>query len=43
MLTKQSDILDNYIIKYFDTLHTQGEAYIVRELTDILRERGVIV
>jgi hypothetical protein len=42
MLTEDSDILDGYIALYYDSLHTQGRAYIVRELLELMRERGVI-
>ena len=42
MLTEDSDILDGYIVPYYDVLHTQGKEYIVRELIDIMKERGVI-
>ena len=42
MLTEQSDILDSYILPYYEALHTQGKAYIMRELVEIMRMRGVI-
>jgi hypothetical protein len=42
LLTEKSDILDSYIIPAYESLHTQGEAYIVRELCDVMRERGII-
>jgi hypothetical protein len=41
LLTKKSDILDNYIIPAYEPLHTQGEGYIVREICDVMRERGL--
>jgi hypothetical protein len=41
LLTEKSTVLDDYIIPCYDTLHTQGEQYIVRELIDVLGERGV--
>ncbi|MCL1849264.1 MAG: DUF3791 domain-containing protein [Clostridiales bacterium] len=40
MLTEKSRILDEYIIPYFDALHTQGRDYIVRELTEIMKKEG---
>ena len=42
MLTEDSDILDNYIIPYYDALHTQGKGYIVNELKELMQKHGVI-
>jgi hypothetical protein len=42
LLTEKSDLLDSYIIPAYAPLHTQGKAYIVRELVEIMRERGVL-
>ena len=42
MLTEDCDILDNYIIPCYDALHTQGRDYIVRDLIEIMKERGVL-
>jgi len=42
MLTEQSDLLDGYILPNCDALHTQGKEYIVRELTELMRKRGII-
>jgi hypothetical protein len=42
LLTEKSDILDSCIIPSYEPLHTQGETYIVRELCDVMRERGII-
>ena len=42
MLTEDSNILDDYIIPYYDALHTQGKEYIVRELKELLQKQGVI-
>lgn len=36
-------ILDNYIIKCYDVLHTQGKEYLVEDITDYAREKGVKV
>jgi hypothetical protein len=43
LLTEKSDILDQYIIPCYDSLHTQGHDYIVNEIVDIMRERGISV
>jgi hypothetical protein len=42
LLTEKSDLLDGYIIPSYEPLHTQGKAYIVRELIELMRERGVL-
>ncbi len=36
-------ILDNYIIKCYDVLHTQGKEYLVEDITDFVREKGIKV
>ena len=43
LLTEQSDILDSYIIPCYDTLHTQGKEYIVNDIVDYLREKGLLL
>lgn len=40
-LTKQTDILKNYIIPEYEVLHTQSKDYIVEDVIDIMKERGV--
>ena len=39
--TCDSDILDNYIIPSYDSLHTQGKEYIVNDIIEYMRERGI--
>jgi len=41
IMAEDTDILDEYIIPYCDALHTQSREYIVRELLEVLRGRGV--
>ena len=36
-------ILDNYIIKCYDVLHTQGREYLAEDITDFVEEEGVVV
>ncbi len=40
-LTEQTDILNEYIIPEYEVLHTQGKDYIVDEIIDVMKERGV--
>jgi hypothetical protein len=42
LLTEKSDLLDSYIIPSYEPLHTQGKAYIVRELLELMKQRGVL-
>ncbi|MCL2833478.1 MAG: DUF3791 domain-containing protein [Treponema sp.] len=42
MLTEDSDILDTYIIPCYVPLHTQGRDYIVCEIKELMRKRGVL-
>lgn len=39
--TKKSDILNGYIVPEYEILHTQSREYIVDDLLDVMRERGV--
>lgn len=36
-------ILDDYIIKYYDVLHTQGEMSLVEDISDFVHEKGIVV
>lgn len=40
-LTKGSDIVDQYIVPCFETLHTQGKEYIIDNLKEVMVERGI--
>ena len=40
-LTEQTDILNEYIIPEYEVLHTQSKEYIVDDIIDIMKERGV--
>lgn len=41
--TKQSDILHGYIVPEYEVLHTQSREYIVDDLIDVIKEKGVEV
>jgi len=43
LLTEKSDILDTYIIPCYDALHTQGKEYIVNDIIEYMREKGILV
>lgn len=40
-LTEETDILKEYIIPEYEVLHTQSKEYIVEDILDVMRERGV--
>ena len=40
---EKSDILNGYIVPEYEVLHTQSREYIVDDLLDVMRERGVEV
>ncbi len=39
---KTSGILDEYIVPSYDVLHTFGSRYLMEDLTDYMREKGVL-
>lgn len=39
---KASGILSEYIIPSFDVLHTFSKEYLMEDLTDYMREKGVL-
>ena len=38
----QGNIINGYIVPYFDVLHTQGKQYITDDLVRLMRHEGVI-
>ncbi|MDR0903572.1 MAG: DUF3791 domain-containing protein [Ruminococcus sp.] len=43
LLTDKTNILDDYILPCYEPLHTQGKEYIVGDLLELLRVKGVEV
>lgn len=41
--TKNSDILNGYIVPEYEILHTQSKEYIVNDIIELMEERGVTV
>ena len=41
-LTEKSDILNDYLIQEYEILHTQGKEYIVDDIIEVMKERGVL-
>jgi hypothetical protein len=42
MIKYDTDILQNYIIPCYDALHSQSKRYIVEDLIELLKEKGVL-
>lgn len=40
-LTKESNILYDYIVPGYEILHTQGKDYIIDDILEVVKERGV--
>ncbi|MGP1403037.1 MAG: DUF3791 domain-containing protein [Catonella sp.] len=40
-ILKTSGILDEYILPCYDVLHTQGKEYIVNDITELMKRKGV--
>ena len=36
----ESGILDDYIVQHYGVLHTQGEQYLVEDVTGFVKDRG---
>lgn len=42
-IISDNNVIDNYIIKYYDELHTQSEDYIVNEISELLKHEGISI
>lgn len=42
-LAEKSNILNGYIVPEYEMLHTQGKEYIVNDIIQVMKERGVEV
>lgn len=42
-ILNNTGILDEYIVPYYDVLHTQGEQYLVDDITGFVKDKGVKV
>ena len=40
-LTAESDLMDQYIIPFYDALHTQSKEYIVADIVGIMQKEGL--
>lgn len=42
-ILNRTQILDDYIFICYDTLHTLGKEYLVEDITEFVREKGVTI
>ena len=42
MLTEDSDMLDSYIVPFYDVLHTQGKEWVIADLIELMKKRGIL-
>lgn len=42
-ILKESGCIDNYLVPYFDVLHTLGSQYLVRDITEYVEKRGAAI
>ena len=42
LLAKDSDILHGYILPCYEPLHSQDKDYIIEDIKQVMRERGVL-
>ena len=40
-ILKTSGILDEYILPCYDVLHTQGKDYIINDIIELMKRKGV--
>ena len=41
-LLNESHLLQDYIIDFYDVLHTQSREYIVTDIINVMKEKGLI-
>ena len=41
LLTEKTDILYDYIVPCYESLHTQDKEYILDDIVDVMKEKGV--
>lgn len=42
LLTVESDVLSSYIVPCYDALHSQDKQYIIEDIKQVMREKGVL-
>ena len=42
-ILKDINILEDYIIECYDVLHTLGTEYLMEDITELIKERGIML
>ena len=42
LLANDCKILDDYIVPYYNVLHTQGKEYIINDIIEYMKKEGVL-
>lgn len=42
-LLNESGILDDYVINFYDVLHTLGKQYLIDDITGFVRDKGYMI
>lgn len=42
-ILNDTGIMDDYILPCYDVLHTQGKSYLIDDISEFVRERGVSI
>ena len=42
-ILNSTGILDEYIIACYDVLHTQGKEYLIEDITEYIKEKGIYI
>lgn len=42
-LAEKSDILESYIVPCYEVLHTQSKDYIIDDILNVMKEKGVTI
>ena len=40
---KESGCIEDYLVEYYDVLHTQSSAYVLNDIEQYLRNRGILI
>ena len=41
-ILKENSVLQNYIVEFYDVLHTQSREYIVEDIINLMKEKNLI-
>lgn len=41
-ILKSANVIEDYIVPCYDTLHTLGRRYLVEDISELVKERGIL-